>query len=120
MTRPEFLMKFITSDGEQLLDIEEIKKVLPVSYNLIYATYTILMESDLKLDDVPYVNNDGETIVLKFSNKKLPKEIQSNFHKKMMRLGLDYYLLKIKDKDSYLFISIALDHSDRKQLEEDD
>lgn len=106
MTRPEFLLKFITDGEEELLTLDELQRVLPVSHDLIYCTYTVLMESDLRASDIPFVSNDGDTIVLKFSAKKKAREIAKENPYDTIRLGVKIYDINVKAKESYLFISI--------------
>lgn len=115
MTRPEFLKKFLTdTDSIKDITLEDLERILPGCANLIYVCYSCIMECDLEKSDITYVNCDGESVVIRLANKQLVKQIKAACHKTRYRLGLNYFIAKIKTDGTYVFVSIDPDHSDEE------
>lgn len=101
MTRPEFMDRFIEEYTE-----ESVAKVIPEQSNLIYAIYSVLLESDLDQSDIKQVNCDNETVVVKLSSKELAKSVRNKFHDDTIRFGYITYKLNIKVDKSYLYVDL--------------
>lgn len=102
MTRPEFFDKFIekyTEDG--------ISAVVPSQVNLIYAIYSVLLESDLHESDIKQVSCDNETVVVKLADKTMVKEVRQRYNKETIRFGFRWYEIKIKTEKTYLYLTLV-------------
>ena len=103
MTRPEFLDKFIDE-----YTVDGIGKVIPDQSNLIYAIYTVLLESNLSRTDILQVDCDDQSIVVKLSSKDLAKSVKSKFNQETIRFGYDLYKMNVKLDKSYIYVDLEL------------
>lgn len=112
MTRPEFLLKFLTSSEDPLdITMDDMEHVIPKGSKLIYACYNCIIDCNLHKNDITYVNiDDDDTLVIKLSSKAIAKQIKENYNKEMIRFGDKMYKLHIKIDGTYLFVSIEVDH----------
>lgn len=111
MTRPEFLLKFLTSTEDPLdVTVENMERIIPTGSKLIYAAYSCIMESDLHRTDITYINMDDESIVMKLSSKNIAKRIKEECNKEMIRFGDKVYKVHVKIDGTYVFVSIEPDH----------
>ena len=101
MTRPEFLDLFIEEYTE-----EKIGKIIPEQSNLIYAMYSVLLESDLVRSNIEQVDYDSDTIVVKMNNKNTAKEVKDNYQNETLRFGYDTYKIHIKLDKAYLYVTL--------------
>lgn len=108
MTRPEFLSVFI-NNGREIRSFEDIRKILPDYYDLIYCTYCAILEADIDKSDISYVSIGEENdVVIKLMDKKLPKMIRDCCQRSKVRLGEKIYKLDVRAKDKYLYVTAEL------------
>lgn len=106
MTRPEFLLKFLTrSEDPSKLTEENMEKVIPGQSRLIYVSYTAIIESNLDRSQIKAVNSDGETIALQLTSKSLAKQVKEECHKEEIRFGVGIYKIKVKVDGVNVFVS---------------
>ena len=120
MTRPEFMNQLLTHcDDSYNIQEDDLKSVIGTSGDIQYCAYTVLMEFNLDVKDILYVNEDGESVVVKLPSKSLAKEIKDAWNKELMRIGLMMYRVKVKADGSYVIISVNLDHeiTDPRELD---
>lgn len=109
MTRPEFLSKFLPANGDKIMSFEELKLVLPELYDLVYCTYTALMEADIMKEDIDYVSADEDNnVVVKLYSKSMAKTIRDLFKREFIHIGEKIYKIGISTKASQVFISVVL------------
>lgn len=120
MTRPEFLLKFLTrSEDPSKLTEEDMEKVLPGQSKLIYVSYTAIIESDLDKSKIKAVNCDGETVALQLTSKALAKEVKEECNKEEIRFGCGIYKIKVKVDGANVFVSAEYLRSVQDDLESD-
>lgn len=109
MTRPEF-MKHILTKGDRNHEITEadFEAMVSSGYTPQYCCYTVLMESDLRPEDILQVHDDSESIVVKLSTKQQAKMVKEKFHKELIQLGDMVYRVKVKVDKSFVFVSVHL------------
>ena len=113
MTRPEFLDLFIDEYNEAC-----IGKIIPDQSNLIYAMYTVLLESDLMKSNIEQVDYDDNTIVVKMSHKTIAKEVKENYHGETIRFGYDTYNLHVKVDKVYVYVTLdKIESNDEDNIE---
>ena len=120
MTRPEFMNQLLTHcDDSYNIQEDDLKSVIGTSGDIQYCAYTVLMEFNLDVKDILYVNEDGESVVVKLPSKSLAKEIKDAWNKELMRIGLMMYRVKVKADGPYVIISVNLDHeiTDPRELD---
>ena len=107
MTRPEFLMKFLTgADDNHQITVDDLENIIPGGSRVIYACYSCIIESDLDRSQITYVNYDGKNVMLKLSSKQLAKDVKELCNKDTIRLGTSMYKIHIKQDGAYLYVSI--------------
>lgn len=107
MTRPEFLMKFLTgADDNHQITVDDLENIIPGGSRVIYACYSCIIESDLDRSQITYVNYDGENVMIKLSSKQLAKDVKELCNKDTIRLGTSMYKIHIKQDGAYLYVSI--------------
>lgn len=107
MTRPEFLMKFLTgADDNHQITVDDLENIIPGGSRVIYACYSCIIESDLDRSQITYVNYDGKNVMLKLSSKQLAKDVKDLCNKDTIRLGTSMYKIHIKQDGAYLYVSI--------------
>ncbi|WP_301067110.1 hypothetical protein [uncultured Duncaniella sp.] len=111
-TRPEFLLELMSGGDYGALDMGGMKKAFQDTNALCYCVYTVLMEADIDKSDIEFVNNDGESIAIKFRNKTIPVEVKKLCNKEVVRYGKHKYKVKLKVRDKNLIAEV-------KQLEPD-
>lgn len=103
MTRSTYLLKFLCDD----IDMDELKKVFPNSYEMIYCTYNILSDFGIKDKEIISADADSDnmSIGIEFSNKKIPKIINKQEDKYTNIQGLrdNDYSVSIKVKSRFIF-----------------
>lgn len=120
MTRPEFMNRLLTHCSRSYeITEDDLKSAIGTSGDIQYCAYTVLMDFNIDADDILYVNEDGESVVVKLPNKSLPKEIKAAWNKEYMRIGLMMYRVKVKADGQYVIISVHPDHeiTDAKELD---
>ena len=107
MTRPEFLMKFLTgADDNHQITVDDLENIIPGGSRVIYVCYSCIIESDLDRSQITYVNYDGENVMIKLSSKQLAKDVKELCNKDTIRLGTSMYKIHIKQDGAYLYVSI--------------
>lgn len=107
MTRPEFLMKFLTgADDNHQITVDDLENIIPGGSRVIYACYSCIIESDLDRSQITYVNYDGKNVMIKLSSKQLAKDVKDQCNKDTIRLGTSMYKIHIKQDGAYLYVSI--------------
>ena len=89
---------------------EDLKNAVGTSGDIQYCAYTVLMEFNLKREEILYVSKDEESVVVKLPSKNMAKEIKAAWNKELMRIGLMMYRVKVKTDGSYVIISVHPDH----------
>lgn len=111
MTRPEFMNRLLTHcDDSYSITEEDLKNAVGTSGDIQYCAYTVLMEFNLKREEILYVSKDEESVVVKLPSKNMAKEIKAAWNKELMRIGLMMYRVKVKTDGSYVIISVHPDH----------
>ena len=88
MTRPEFLMKFLTgADDSHQITEDDLEHIIPGGSRVIYACYSCILESDLDRSQIVYVNFDGKHVMIKLTSKQLAKSVKDACNKDTIRLG---------------------------------
>ena len=114
MTRPEFLSVFFNHEiDSDAFTFHELSKLLPNSHDLIYCTYTALMEANIYKSDIEFANPDDENVVvLMVRDKSTAKRIKKTCNKEVIRIGSKQYKIKIEVADHLVYISITLTNPD--------
>ena len=108
MTRPDFLSVFIC-DGEELKSFDDVQKILPSYYDLIYCAYSAMMASGIHKSDINYVDiDDDDNLVIKVDTKDLARKIVETCPVDIIRIGDKRYKVSVKNKDRHLTVKIKL------------
>lgn len=119
MTRPEFLKRILTNcDNDHSITEDDLTQLMHRGEPLPYCSYSALMEADIEPDDITYINIDDESVVVKLSSKQLAKRIKETCNKEMMRVGITYYKVKVKQDGTYVIITVTPDHTLADMFEE--
>ena len=111
MTRPEFMNRLLTHcDDSYSITEEDLKNAVGTSGDIQYCAYTVLMEFNLRREEILYVSKDEESVVVKLPSKNMAKKIKAAWNKELMRIGLMMYRVKVKTDGSYVIISVHPDH----------
>lgn len=107
-TRPEFLMSMM---GGQVEDLTEdiMGKSWRDSNELCYCAYTAIMDANIKLSDIEFINNDGESIVIRFRSKSQAKDVLSRCNMETVRYGKRIYTMRLKLRDRSVIIEAIPD-----------
>ena len=107
MTRPEFLMKFLTgADDSHQITEDDLEHIIPGGSRVIYACYSCILESDLDRSQIVYVNFDGKHVMIKLTSKQLAKSVKDACNKDTIRLGTVTYKIHVKQEGAYLYVSV--------------
>lgn len=115
-TRPEFLLQMMVDGKYNKLSMDDLKKALYDSNHVSYCVYTAIMESDISLEDIVFIDSDGETVVIHFKHKSDAKRVKEECNKEFIKYGTKVYQVHLKVRDSYLYGTVTFDH----ELEFDD
>ena len=105
ITRPDFLLDLMGGDVS-VLTTGSMKLCMKDTTPLCYCVYTVLMEADIDRSDILHMNNDGESIGIKFHSKGEAKDVKERCGTKPVRYGSTRYNVRIKHRDQYLIFDI--------------
>lgn len=109
MTRSEFLSTFAVDGSDSMLSFDELNDIFPGSYDIIYCTYSALIEADIYKTDIDYVNIDADDdVVIKLHNKATAKKIKESFRGNKIRIGEKIYKLEVTAKNTFVYVSVVL------------
>ena len=111
LTRPDFLLELMGGDPDNL-STGSMRLCMSDTTPLCYCVYTVLMEADIDPDDVLTMNNDGESIGIKFKSKSLAKETRDKCNEEIVSYGANDYEVRVKHRGQFLICSIEKQKSD--------
>lgn len=107
MTRSAYLLKFLRDD----IDVDELKKVFPNSYEMLYCTYNIVSDFGIKDKEIISADADSDnmSIGIEFSNKDFPKMIKKKEDEYSNIQGMrdNNYSVSIKTKNKFIFFEFT-------------
>lgn len=109
LTRMEYLSLFVCNEDGTLKSFEDICKVLPISYSLIYCSFFALLRANVCKDDINYVDIDEENNVLVvFNNKKIAQTVEDDIDGAKTTMGEQIYRTSVEVKGRNVHFSVRL------------
>lgn len=109
LTRMEYLSLFVCNEDGTLKSFEDVCKVLPVSYSLIYCSFFALLRAGICKDDINYVDIDEENNVLVvFNSKKKAKMVEDDTDGAKTTMGEQIYRTSVTVKGRNVHFEVRL------------
>jgi len=89
--------------------MNELKKIFPEAYEIVYCSYNILNEMDIKNKDIISADADATnmSVGIEFSNKDIPKEIKKAGYSDISGFRDNSFTLNVKAKGKFIFFEFA-------------
>lgn len=101
-TRPEFLLNLMTGGSISDLTMAGMKRHMCDISHISYCVYTALMAADIDQSDIVSTSDDGESIAIAFTSKKIAKKTKELCEDTVVKYGPSKYQVKLKVRDNYL------------------